>query len=798
MTLLPSRLYLRVILLVSAILCLTGVLSGWLTARRQSDSLGAAMWAHASIMSRNLSEECARFMVLQDFAGLETFLLKSAELPDIVALQVCEADGKVIGEVKKSGGGRPVSAQGITRIRPPAPRVEPTMIVRDGQLTVWQEISAGSLLGWLRADYSLASIRQAQAETWRQTLLVAVLWVFCSALLILLVLRPTALALGRLTAFARDLNECKGARVSVEHGSAEIADLEASLNYASEKLFTTEQLMIGDRERLRESEIMYRSLVTAMAEGVIFQGGAGEITALNPAAERILGFSAGELVGRVPDDRLLPAVHEDGTPFPAALHPALVTLDSGEPGYNVIMGLTRPDGTLVWISVNSQPLAVEGATRPSAVVTTFHDITERKRSEEELLHLAAMVEYSDDAIIGKSLDGIILSWNRGAEHLFGYGEFEARGRSVAMLFPEDRQTELAWILDRVRRGAPVEHLETVRLGKGGIPVEVSVTISPLLDRAGRIVGASTITRDISERKKGEAELRNAYGELERRVAERTADLNARSNELADSQRALMNIVEDLNKKTEELEEANAKLKELDRLKSMFVASMSHELRTPLNSIIGFSSVILNEWLGPVTAEQKENLAIILRSGKHLLNLINDVIDVSKIEAGKIESMAEGFDLGALLDEAITLIRKDAADKGLEVEVRGAPLSMHTDRRRLLQCVLNLLSNAVKFTEKGCVTLEIRTPSATARAPGDAAVEIAVTDTGVGIRGEDLPRMFQPFVRLVNPGQATVPGTGLGLYLTRKLVVEILKGELLLTSEYGQGSRFLLRIPVRLP
>jgi signal transduction histidine kinase len=366
-----------------------------------------------------------------------------------------------------------------------------------------------------------------------------------------------------------------------------------------------------------------------------------------------------------------------------------------------------------------------------------------------------------------------------------------------MLFPEERAAELAFILDRVGRGVPIEHLETVRLCKGGRPIEVSVTISPLLDAGSRVIGASTITRDISARKKAEAELRRANEELELRVGERTADLNARSEELADSQRALMNIVEDLNRKTDELEQANAKLQELDRLKSMFVASMSHELRTPLNSIIGFSSVILNEWLGPVTAEQKENLAIILRSGKHLLNLINDVIDVSKIEAGKIESLAEEFDLGELIDEALSLLRKEAKDKGLELRVEAAPLSMRTDRRRLLQCVLNLLSNAAKFTELGSVTVEARGGPHPAGSPPGGWAEIAVSDTGVGIREEDLPRMFQPFVRLVYPGQPTVPGTGLGLYLTRKLVVEILKGELLLTSAYGRGSRFIIRIPVRL-
>ena len=169
----------------------------------------------------------------------------------------------------------------------------------------------------------------------------------------------------------------------------------------------------------------------------------------------------------------------------------------------------------------------------------------------------------------------------------------------------------------------------------------------------------------------------------------------------------MNIVDDLNNKTEELEQANVKLKDLDRLKSMFIASMSHELRTPLNSIIGFSSILHDDWIGPVNAEQKENLATILRSGKHLLNLINDVIDISKIEAGKIECKIEDFDLNDVISEAVNLLTSEIKEKGLSLTVDAVSLRMHTDRRRLLQCVINLLSNAVKFTEKGSVRINAR-------------------------------------------------------------------------------------------
>jgi len=251
-------------------------------------------------------------------------------------------------------------------------------------------------------------------------------------------------------------------------------------------------------------------------------------------------------------------------------------------------------------------------------------------------------------------------------------------------------------------------------------------------------------------------------------------------------------------RTRELEEANRKLREVDRIKSLFIASMSHELRTPLNSVIGFTSIILDEWVGPLNDEQKENLAIVLRAGQHLLALINDVIDVSKIEAGQIEVRREGFNLHEVVDEAVVTLREEIHDKGLTLKVENTNrVVLNTDRHRLLQCILNLLSNAAKYTEKGTITVisvDGVPPTATEEARRPFA-EITVQDTGIGIPSEDLTRIFGPFARLDSPLRSRVPGTGLGLYLTRKLVTEVLKGEIHCTSQTGRGSRFTIAIPV---
>lgn len=253
----------------------------------------------------------------------------------------------------------------------------------------------------------------------------------------------------------------------------------------------------------------------------------------------------------------------------------------------------------------------------------------------------------------------------------------------------------------------------------------------------------------------------------------------------------VNLEQRVRDRTTQLEAANTKLLELDQLKSMFIASMSHELRTPLNSIIGFSSIMINEWVGPLNQEQKDNLESVLRSGKHLLALINDVIDVSKIETGKIDPVVEDFDVHDAVMEAVETFKKDIETKGLEMILQSTHLIMHTDRRRFLQCLLNLLSNATKFTNRGSIGVYVKS------AADKLLMTISVEDTGIGIGEEDLRELFSPFVRLHTAGGSAIPGTGLGLYLTRKLVKEILKGEIQVTSTYGKGSRFTIHLPMRI-
>ena len=243
----------------------------------------------------------------------------------------------------------------------------------------------------------------------------------------------------------------------------------------------------------------------------------------------------------------------------------------------------------------------------------------------------------------------------------------------------------------------------------------------------------------------------------------------------------------VSQRTSELEAANKQLTKLDHLKTMFIASMSHELRTPLNAIIGFTGVLLGEKTGALRTKQKEYLQRISTAGKHLLHLVIEVIDISKLEAGRIDTCPEHFSLEPLLAEAATSIEERAAEKGILLEIDlERPMELFADREKLLQCLKNYLSNALKYSEKGTISLKT--------ADEGTHVSIAVTDMGIGIDKGACTTVFEAFERLDSHLKVKAGGAGLGLYLTKKIVEDVLGGTVFLCSEKGVGSTFGLRIP----
>ena len=237
----------------------------------------------------------------------------------------------------------------------------------------------------------------------------------------------------------------------------------------------------------------------------------------------------------------------------------------------------------------------------------------------------------------------------------------------------------------------------------------------------------------------------------------------------------------------ELIEANVKLKELDRMKSMFVASISHELRTPLNSIIGFSSIMMRGLFGELNEKYQDYTSRINNSGQHLLHLITDIIDISKIESGRVDVVLSDFELNDVILEVTDSLAQQIKGKGLLLEINTSENRlMRTDKRRLYQCLLNILSNAMKYTERGSIALTVEL--------GARDVQIKISDTGIGISEVDIPRLFKSFERMESHLQVIAGGTGLGLYLTKKIVIELLQGKIGVKSTLGEGSTFWLTIP----
>ncbi|MBA7640051.1 Sensor histidine kinase RcsC [subsurface metagenome] len=260
------------------------------------------------------------------------------------------------------------------------------------------------------------------------------------------------------------------------------------------------------------------------------------------------------------------------------------------------------------------------------------------------------------------------------------------------------------------------------------------------------------------------------------------DRRKRAAELDEHVKEIEELNQEMTSLLEDLQAANIRLEEADRLKSVFLASMSHELRTPLNSIIGFTGIILMGMVGEVTEEQSRQLTIVKKNAAHLLELINDLLDISKIEAGRVELSLEEFKLNDVISEVIETVSPAVNEKGLEL-LTNVPegIMLYSDERRIKQVIMNLVSNAVKFTEQGSVKI-------TARVLEDEKLELSVIDTGIGIKQEDLSKLFAPFQQIEESLAKRYEGTGLGLYLCRKLT-GLLGGEIRVKSEYDRGSEF---------
>lgn len=550
---------------------------------------------------------------------------------------------------------------------------------------------------------------------------------------------------------------------------------EGAFDYITKPLNLEELVLSVDRAlemrrlRLIESDEQYRVIFESANDIILFLDRHGKILDVNSKLEEIGGYSKEDLLGK--NIRSLAMMMTKKSLMLVVKNFMKRLSGITVPPYEVEM-VAKGGETLIF-EINA--VAVKRKGKAIGDLVMLRDMTERKQAEKALQESEAryrtVIEDAHDMIQSVRLDGSFIFANPAWLRTLGYTEQDLPSLNMFDVIHHESLPHCQEMLAKAMSGETVSDISATLVARDGSKVMVEGNAAPHYV-GDKVIAIQGIFRDVTERKRAEEEIQQLY--------EKVKAFN-------------VELEEKIKERTRELEVAVGNAEAANQAKSEFLSGMSHELRTPLTAIIGFSQVLGEQYFGELNEKQTEYVKDILESGEHLLSLINDILDLAKIEAGKLELELSEISVKELLESSLVMIKEKALKHSISIEARISPvlddLLITADQRKLKQVMFNLLSNAAKFTpDQGQITIEA------ARAGEELIVSVA--DTGIGIARKDQKKVFEDFYQVRSGPTDKTPGTGLGLPLTKHLV-EMHEGRIWVESEgKGKGSRFIFSLPIR--